>query len=222
MTQQRSQRSQHHEDTAAAGFSLLEVLVALALLTLIMIAMPGTLQLGRRAWDSSDTIDRAGSAAIAVGFVQNRISRSMPLQQKRADDSRHVAFDGRPNAITFVAPSIDGPPGAGLFIFELATSAGTGAQDILLLRWWPYQPAFEDSRPAPVGERILLRDVTGFSLRYFGRAAAGVGRGWAERWQRASLLPELVEFRLTSRTDLVADPPAITIELLAQNVPRYD
>jgi general secretion pathway protein J len=203
----------------SAGFSLLEVLVALSLLALIMAAMPSVVQLARRAWESSQAIDAAGSQQIATRFLRDRIAQAMPLAQKRADGSAPVLFEGAADRVTFVAPSIDGPPGTGLFIFDLIASGATGGQKSVLLRWRPYRPTMEGNGGIEgAGERVVLEGVTTFGLRYFGRQTATGVRGWSDVWPRASSMPELVELRIVSRNSLVANPPPMVIELLAQDV----
>lgn len=209
----------HGARKRSAGFSLLEVLIALSLLALIMAAMPSVLQLARRAWESSQAIDEAGSRAIATRFLRDKIAQAMPLAQKHPDGSAPVLFEGTADRVTFVAPSIDGPPGTGLFIFDLIASGATGGQKSVLLRWRPYRPTLEGNGGTEgVGERSVLEGVTTFGLRYWGRQAATDVRGWSDVWQRASSMPQLVELRIVARDPLVANPPAIVIELLAQDV----
>jgi general secretion pathway protein J len=203
----------------AAGFSLLEVLISLALLALIMAAMPGVLQLARRAWQSSEAIDRAGSQQIAMRFLRDRIAQAMPLTSKVTDGSAPVLFEGTVGRVMFVAPSIEGPPGTGLFVFDLSSTASTGGLTAVVLRWRPYRPALgNDDDAAITGERVVLEDVASFGLRYFGRTVANGERGWSGSWPRSNVLPELVELRLVSRDRLIANPLPIVIELLAQDV----
>jgi general secretion pathway protein J len=202
-----------------AGFSLLEVLVALSLLALIMAAMPSVVQLARRTWESSQAIDAAGSQRIAERFLRDRIAQAMPLAQKRADGSAPVLFEGVADRVTFVAPSVDGPPGTGLFVFEVRSSRGSRGEMTVLLAWRPYRPALNgDGGSESGGERIVLEDVTMFGLRYLGRQTATGERVWTEAWARSNALPELVELRIVSRDGVVASPPTMVIELLAHDV----
>jgi hypothetical protein len=121
--------------------------------------------------------------------------------------------------VTFVAPSIDGPPGTGLFMFELIASGPTAGQTSVLLRWRPYRPTLEGNGSSEGGgERVVLEGVTTFGLRYFGRQAATGVRGWADVWPRSNAMPELLELRIVVRDGLLANPPPMVIELLAQDV----
>jgi general secretion pathway protein J len=204
---------------STTGFSLLEVLVALSLLALIMAAMPSVVQLARRAWESSAAIDGAGSRAIATRFLRDRLAQAMPLTQKRADGSTPVLFEGAADRVTFVAPSVDGPPGTGLFAFEVRTRRGSRGDMVVLLRWRPYRPTLEgDASSEGGGERVVLEDAARFALRYFGRQAATAERGWSDVWPRSNAMPELVELRVESRDAVVTRPLRLVIELLAQDV----
>lgn len=193
-------------------------MVALSLLALILAAMPSVVQLARRAWESSEAIDRAGSDAVAVRFLRDRIAQAMPLAGKLADGSAPVLFEGAADRVMFVAPAIEGPPGTGLFVFDVGFHRAANGRMAVVLRWRPYQPAFEDQALAQLSERIVLDDVASFGLRYFGRQAETGVRAWSEVWPRSNLMPELVELRLVSRARLVGDPGPMVIELLAQDV----
>ncbi len=183
-----------------------------------MAAMPSVVQLARRAWASAQAIDRAGSNAIATRFIRDRLAQAMPLAQKRADGSAPVLFEGTADRVTFVAPSVNGPTGTGLFVFDARATRSTAGQMGVLLAWRPFAPTLEVQGVASTGERIVLSDVASFGLRYFGQTSSTSERQWSETWPRSSFLPELVELTLMTRDALAAKPAPMVIELLAQDV----
>jgi prepilin-type N-terminal cleavage/methylation domain-containing protein len=204
---------------AEAGFTLLELLVSLALLALILAAIPSALQMGRRAWQTSEQIDRSGSVAVVSSFIENRIARAMPLFRRTADGTARVVFLGTPGNIVFVAASVDGPMGAGLFLFDLTTRVTEAGGNALVLKWSAYRPTPVPDQWPQTEERVLVTDVSAFSLRYFGQQKPNGNRGWSDDWNSAMVLPELVEFRLTAKTATVANSLPVVIALLAQDQP---
>ena len=198
---------------------MLELLVSLALLALILAAIPGALQMGRRAWQTSEQIDRSGSVAVVSSFIENRIARAMPLFRRAADGAARVAFVGEPGRIVFVAPSVDGPMGAGLFLFDLTTRASEGASSALVLKWSIYRPAPASDQRPQTEERVLVNEVGVFNLRYYGRQKPDGDRGWSGAWNSVTALPELVEFQLSANATTGANRRPVVVELLAQDQP---
>ena len=205
-----------------AGFSLLELLVSLAIVSLLIVAMPSTLQLGRRVMQTSETLASRDADAVVVSFLQATISRALALQFQGSDGSTKVMFNGGANSLTMVASSLDGPTGIGLFQFDLAVSSQD--KSLLLWRWSPYRPVATSAIGTNVTrqERVLMRGVTTFALRYFGRQVATDAMAWTDDWNSAVNLPTLVELRVASGTGAPTALIPILIPILSGPVPRLD
>jgi hypothetical protein len=108
----------------------------------------------------------------------------------------HLFFRGAPGKIAFIAPSSVGPDGGGLYYFELTRSGQDGGGTQLVVSWSLYQPGEPQAVDAAAhrGERVLLNNVTAFTLRYFGlRNDDSDGPSWADNWDRDDVMPDLVE-----------------------------
>ncbi len=208
----------------AAGFTLVEILVSLALLALVLAAMPTALRLAAQAWGTSERLQQGSAREVATSFLSARIAEAMPLMQRDATGANRIAFRGAAQTLAFVAAARDGPSGAGLFAYELSLRGDDG-QDALWLSWRrlppPASPSSSASTPADWREeaaagRVLVRDVSAFSLRYFG-SENGV-RQWSEAWSRADILPEVIELRLATRAERTP-APLVHIVLRLRDLP---
>ena len=207
---------------AEAGFSLLELLVSLAIVSLLIVAMPSTLQLGRRVMQTSATLSSRDADAVVASFLQATISRALALRIQSSDGSTKIAFNGSANSLSLVASSPDGPTGVGLFHFELAVSPDD--RSLLLWRWSPYRPVAASAIEANLvrEERVLMRGVTTFALRYFGRQVPTDVMSWTEDWSSAINLPALVELRIVNQSGGATSLVPIVIPILSGPAPRMD
>lgn len=183
-----------------SGFSLLEALVSLALLALIISALPGTLRLGQRALAAVDRLDRRSVDASALSFVTQKVSEAMALRVHGADGMQSVTFKGDARGLSFVAPLVTNTQGAGLHRFTLGAAVADG-REVVQLTWQPYRPMpdLRDPLSAPQS-RIVFRNGASFRVRYLGRGAGE----WSDSWTRPNL-PDVVE--LTYAADANGAPP---------------
>ena len=90
----------------AQGFTLLELLVSLTLLSLIGLIMLGGLRLGERTWERGASIaDRAEMIDAAQRVLRRELSNIYPLWQAGAANQGKVLFEGTATSLTFIAPA---------------------------------------------------------------------------------------------------------------------
>lgn len=174
----------------SGGFSLIEVLVALALFSLLFLVLSDGLSLGVRALDR-----------IEVAADRLEIRRSLDAALRRELETLHpgaggtgeqarIAFDGEATAMSFLSL---GPPGApGLARLRLRFEASPQGRRLVLERF----PAF-GSAQAPTETTILADQVQGFALAYYGALGPDPTPRWHESWRAAPALPELIRIMLT-------------------------
>ncbi len=173
-----------------AGFSLIELLVALSLFALVMALLPGAFHTGRRGWETAGALDRRASDDAAVDFVRQRLAEAAPLYESDASGRKRQVFLGLPDAVMFVAPAASGPDGGGLYRYTLTLRlAEAQTETALILTITP----FGRTAAAAVRERRLLSAPGVLSLRYFGTIEDGQPPGWTGMWPRDDRLPQLVE-----------------------------
>ncbi|MFA5949756.1 MAG: prepilin-type N-terminal cleavage/methylation domain-containing protein [Hyphomicrobium sp.] len=177
-----------------AGFSLLEVLVSLVLIALIVCMMPGTVRLAHRALQIADGLERISSDAAALDLVERRLSEAMPIYEHSADGLLAVAFKGDAHSLTFVAPMVTETAESGLYLFAFGALPTADNNEAIALSWQPFRAKPDPrERPPSVEQRILVRRIRDFSLRYLGAGSPDKDADWLDTWKQSDGLPTLIE-----------------------------
>jgi general secretion pathway protein J len=174
-----------------AGFTLLELLIAVALLGLLTtILLAGfrlqTQHIGRQ----SERLERSSLVSTVHSFLRNQLARAQPLVPIGAEE-RTIMFEGQPGAIAFVATAPESVPNGGLLLF----SAGY-ADHRLMVRWRRFDGGIGEP-PRDAGETVLLEGVARLAFHYFGAASPGQAPTWHKSWKEHAYLPSLVQLELT-------------------------
>lgn len=174
---------------AQRGFTLVEVLVALAVLALVVaFGFTGL----RHAADAWAVLDRQGRHAADLGAVQDvlrsLIAGAYPEAEPDGRGSYVVAFQGRGDALDFVARMPARTELPGFRRITLALDDGEGGRRLVL--GWAGEPAQGEG----AGSTVLVEGVRALRVRYFGDD--GSGRRWHEAWSGRKALPALVAMEM--------------------------
>jgi len=182
---------------AEAGFTLLELLIALALLTVIASLLVNAVGSARQA---INVVDRRGTQASipAVESVLRRLlveARANPDAAEQADPDR--AFVGEPNKLRFVSSFVPQGQYGGLWRYEIALDASeaAGESSALLLTQELVRPA--SSAAGPPLRTVVLKEVRALSVRYFGAEDKDSAPQWQDAWRHRYRLPRLVSVDVT-------------------------
>ena len=169
-----------------AGFTLIEVLVALTLLSLLGIMLSDGLRFGVRAWERTrEASSRVGDVAAVQRFLRNRLE----------GPTRPEGFGGEAGRLRFEALWL-AELGAGAFHrFGVAHDAVAGSGGALVLSWEPADPLVAPGSSL-VGNRILLDGVEAAAVWYFGSADDDETPRWREDWPEGGTAPSLVRIDL--------------------------
>ena len=174
-----------------AGFTLVELLVALALTAAIASFIIGGFHLVRRT--SAITYDRESADEVEAAAAQLRglLARTMPVTTiDEVDRSASLLFEGRTDTLTFVTLSEATAFQGGLMRVRLSSQdrpPRPGHPTALVLRTAVFR-----ADPRWVFERdpvVLFRDVVGFSLRYFGAPGPDKPPQWHSEWVGRDRMP---------------------------------
>ncbi|MEM7507893.1 MAG: prepilin-type N-terminal cleavage/methylation domain-containing protein [Pseudomonadota bacterium] len=169
-----------------AGFSLLELLIALTLLAVIATMSFGTLTMGARVWERSGT--GAADPALTVGNRLARLieaARMVPLPQ--TDLSLRLPFRGKADELVFVRIDRDD----GLVAMRLEIMRSGNASTLVIYERQianPIEVLGELDWQAPIFRLPGLRVA---DLAY-----ATADGDWVPDWPKAGPGPSLIRLRL--------------------------
>ena len=198
----------------SGGFTLMELLIALSLLSLIMMLMFGGLRLGSRSWEGIEQrVQRTEEVRLARSFLQRALLQARKLNWEH-ERQRLPLFFGSSDQLEFVTPlsSYVGLPG--LYVVRIALVDREDRKDLVLQRWlfnpevllgdgeipeWqplqsPARLKIPDDGPMGVyGTTLLLRNLGELQLSYFGAVQGQKEMSWHQEWNTQPTLPRLVK-----------------------------
>jgi general secretion pathway protein J len=191
----------------AEGFTLAELLVAMALLGLLSAMLFGGLRFGARSWES--VVDRSAELdriVAAQAFLRDRFSQARkPLADE--GDVAEAAFSGDAEHVSFTSPWLSAISQGGLYQFRLSY---TGEDDgRVLLAWRPQDIEAAENDEALgelVGERALFSNVAAFELSYFGAAPGATEPEWIEEWRHPTDAPQRVRISMSFADETLVWP----------------
>jgi general secretion pathway protein J len=196
------------------GFTLVELLVALALLALLSVLLVGGLRLSRNAVLIGENAGaEVQRAELATSVMRREFERAAPLAVVSPNAPPPIAFDGDEANVVFIAP-----PGAlmalgGDEITWLAIEPDAAGGRIVL-RYRPLDRAQDRWPPAldaGAMQSVVLADgLARASFSYFGRAQPNADPKWWPAWHQPTVLPILIRVSIASSKgawpDLVVAP----------------
>lgn len=178
-----------------AGFTLLEILLALVLLAFVMAGVWGALSGATRITHSADAVMAQSEQVRTVQqFLRRYLSAAGP--QPYVTDSGAAArmFQGSAASMQYVAPLPRQSGHAGLYLQTVSLEKNGAGGMSLELAYQPY-PGDAPSAGTPVTHR-LLSDLHGGQFEYLAAAAFGRSPEWRDDWRATNGLPLAVRIRL--------------------------
>ena len=174
---------------SGAGFTLLEVLVALTVLGLLLFGLVQGSHFVLLGWDQQTRLAARNEDLDAV----DRTLRRLIVQAKPGSKWEPLIFAGTAHAVTFT--SIVPLPADGFPAQRADVELVVDATHRLLLRWMPHFHAINVGRPPPPVTTEILDGVDRLELSYW---PATQGGGWTSIWQNEAP-PALVRIRIIFR-----------------------
>ena len=183
-----------------AGFTLLEIMVAMLLLTIIITSSVSLLFLNVRGWDGLMADSEQMLDEILIGDRINiALGRLVPL--KRVVNGRQrLVFAGEAQSVHFVSPAPRQFLAGGLFEYLLMVEKSPENGSDLVLYYAPYLPdgtAF--SLPSEGEKRILMPNMERLGFSFYGKKGRRDSLEWSNSWAPESEnYPEIIKMSLQS------------------------
>jgi general secretion pathway protein J len=188
----------------SAGFTLLELVIAITLMGLILVVLYGGLRLALNGTDSGEQRAEASNRLRLVQeFLRRQLAQSMTVYRVNDNQEKVVVFHGQPDGIEFVAPMLAQLGQGGLYRVRIGVRDG-----FLSMRWRLYQA--DNPTAGEERETVLLEGVSAIEWAYFGpeRDNDADPPRWRSDWTSTERRPSLVRLNLAQQgeawPDLVA------------------
>ena len=186
------------EGRSQCGFTLLEMLIAFSLVSLLFLALFAAFNTVGRSWDAADArINKTEDMRLISDFLRRQLGQAMVVRiTGEKQEGTVYAFEGTPTTLRYAAPLQPLQHKGGVFLIQLDVVSGKRGKTLEML-YAPYRPeltweeAFQDAEPVTVFEG--LKDA---SFAYFGAEEAGKDPEWVTEWQDKPLYPQLLKLTL--------------------------
>ena len=184
---------------AQSGFTLIEIVVATALLATMMVLLYSGLRFAARSWDAGDVNGRSvADRRIGENFLRREISELFPMRWKEPNIVK-FAFEGEKDHVKFVSSRPAGISQGGLSLVGLEVqedSGGTRRKNLVMRRAMPDD---EQRSFAPLDSAqptVLLAGVDSVAFEYFGSENDFNAPAWTDSWKWYYRMPELIRLRI--------------------------
>ncbi len=201
---------------ASAGFTLIEVLIAMTLLGIMVVLLFTSMKICADSWQKGeDKITQVNEIAVVYQFFQHHISTAKPLWDDFTDGNEVFAFQGKNQELQFVSSFPASAKKSGLQLFSL-NLINEGKEQLIQVSIRPFFPSAEGEEWRKE-EVILLRHVSRFSLSYYALDESQTEGVWQEDWLEQNVLPRLVKIKI--ERDDGNFWPEIIVELKSKGLP---
>ncbi len=213
------------------GFTLVELLIALAMVSLITVLLFSGLRLGSRSWDAVDaSAERTGALRLAHGFLLRTLTQARAASLVY-DGAMVPVFGGDAQRLEYAAPLSEHVGVPGIYVLRLQVEGSGDRRNLVLTRWLihpevlegtaeipAWEPLKEDSQMSlgsippdqdaaagAFGRTLLLEDVAGLEVSYFGVTEGESDPEWHDEWLEQATPPSLVRIHLTTSEQIWPD-----------------
>ncbi len=194
------------------GFTLIEVLISMSLLSMMMVLLFGSLKICTDSWEKGENkITAVNELAMVYNFFHQHLSVAQPLWNDFSSEEKSLSFQGNAHSLQFVSamPASAGRSGLQLFSVDLQSDNNDSFIKVTLSPFFPLAEGAAWHKE----EEILISQVSDFSLAYFGSddLLAIDEASWHDEWLAKNSLPKLVKINITLDKETIF--PEIIIEL---------
>jgi general secretion pathway protein J len=188
-----------HRAGRQAGFTLIEMVVAMTILGVMLMLLYSGLSFALRSWDASDvngqlTMDRR----IGENFLRREVSELFPMRWKDPVALK-LAFEGDKQHMRFVSARPAGISAGGLSLvsIEVADDPRNRRERHLVMRRAMPDDEQKDFGPLEKADAsILIADVDSVEFAYFGSENDFAEPKWVDNWTFTSRVPQMIRLRI--------------------------
>jgi general secretion pathway protein J len=186
---------------AQSGFTLIEIVLAMVLLSVMMLLLYSGLSFALRSWDVGDAHGRrTADRRIGENFLRRELTEVFPMRWKDPTAVK-LAFSGEANRLRFVSTRPVGIALGGLALVsvEVEGEARSGGRHLVMRRAMPDDEA-RDFGPLDQAEKptVVIAGVDSVTFGYFGAENDFGEPKWMDTWPYPNRIPQMVRMRVKS------------------------
>lgn len=185
------------DDAGEAGFTLVELLVGLALFSLLATLLFDNVRFGIKAWQlGSAHAEQFEHDLIAQDLLRRLIGNVYPMMV-RDGATQQLDFEGGKDAVSFLgnAPVVAGA--GGRFRYKVLVERRQDRTDLVMSA----APELASPEGQAMARRtVLLADIDRAEFSYFGDGETGQTLQWQDSWRQRVNMPRLMRIRVAFRS----------------------
>lgn len=198
------------------GFTLVELLLAVTLLSMLMALTYGGLQAATRTTDRGQKIlQESGRLRMAHQFVRKQINQAIPLGFNQVDDVAAAmgepplseVFIGTRASIRFVGPMPGYLGFGGPQVQELSLVNGDEGMELVLTH--ALLQGFEDANLNEREPIVLIDHIESAEFSFLARDEEGEIAGWVSDWEETAKLPVAMSLEIQFEEGAYTDWPLL-------------
>lgn len=179
-----------------SGFTLVEMLVGLALLALIMTFLSPLLFEARRAMRVIERPSPQAPISAAQAYLRSGITQAFPAVPGISGDQSRLGIYGTTRVLNYATTYATQGAYQGLYVVTVQLVANSSGSFDLVADEEMYRPTTGLPARAPVRRLTLVENVASVNFAYYA-TPVGEDAPWRAEWPRSRTLPELVEIDVT-------------------------
>ena len=206
----------HRLPRSGAGFTLLEVLLAITLLALLLAGAMGGIRAATRAMHSGEqAIDRTNRLRVTQEFIRHEISRALPLAfgQEKGSGANFV-FQGENDFLRFVAPMPGHLSRGGPYVQSLEFARGQHGMQLLFTHQMLNGFDLDKLSTKDLLPVMLIEGIRNGRFEYRKYDDEGKLEDWKDEWKDPSTLPVMVRLHLEMTAESGIIWPTMDIPLV--------
>lgn len=206
-------RAASRSTSDCAGFTLLELTVALILLAMMSAVMFGSLSFAGRSWDGGETkAAQVNEMRQTEEFLRAQLASEFPLRGRKIVEFP-LHFAGERDEMRYAAALPPRVAEGGIYYFRLAVVRDGDKSRLIQERVIPESDAKSEPEFRDADRSVLADGIAEIRIGYFGRdpgAAITDAPTWRDRWEDKHRLPLLI--RIDVKPDKGSPWPQLVVE----------
>jgi general secretion pathway protein J len=197
-----------------SGFTLVEILLALTLMSMLLALAYGGLRASTRATDKGQTVlEDSSRIRMAHQFVRKRLNQAIPLAYAESEDGTlRTVFEGQAGKIRYVAPMPGYLGFGGPQVQELELVPSENGQALVLSH--ALLQGFEEANLYLRPPIVLVDNIASGEFSFLGRDENGELTPWLDVWDDVGFLPESISLEVDFSEHVYIQWPLLTASIL--------